>query len=232
MKLYGMEKLSLVDYDGYVCATVFTGACNYRCPFCHNATLVLDYNNLETMPETDVLDYLKKRKGILEGLCITGGEPTLNPELPEFCKKVKDLGYRIKVDTNGTNPAMIRTLFENGLADYFAMDIKNDPDNYSDIIGLKRYDISPVKESVNYLINGNSDYEFRTTLIREFHSHDNIKAIGEWIAGAKKYFMQKFKNGDFCMTEHLHEVNTPVAKEYAVIMKKYVPATALRGYDL
>ncbi len=232
MKIYGMEKLSLVDYDGVVSATVFTGACNFKCPFCHNAALVLDYNTLPAMPEEEIFGYLKKRRGILEGVCITGGEPTLHPDLPEFCKKIKDLGYLVKLDTNGTNPAMIRKLYEGGLADYFAMDIKNDRAHYSAITGLNNYDPVPVAESADFFINGKADYEFRTTLIKEYHERENILAIGEWIKGAKRYFLQKFKSGDFCMTDNLHEVDTPAAKEYAGLLKNFVPDTRLRGYDI
>lgn len=232
MKLYGIEKLSLVDYDGFVSATVFTGNCNFRCGFCHNSALVIDYTNLPFIPEEEVLDYLKKRKGILEGLCITGGEPTLNKDLPEFCEKVKKIGYSVKVDTNGTNPSMIKTLTDNGLADYFAMDIKNDRENYAAIIGFDSFDTSKVEESVKLLMNGKVGYEFRTTLIKEYHAADNIKRIAEWINGADKYFMQKFKNGENCLTTNLNAVETETAKSFVEIIKPYVGKAALRGYDL
>ena len=154
MDIYGLEKLSLVDFDGFVAATVFTGRCNFRCGFCHNSALVLDSKNLSVIPESEILDYLKKRKGILEGLCITGGEPTLNPDLPDFIKKVKDIGYSVKVDTNGTNPETVELLARERLADYFAIDIKNDRENYAEIIGFKTFDTQKIEKTVEFLLSG------------------------------------------------------------------------------
>lgn len=232
MELFGLEKLSLVDFDGFVSATVFTGNCNFRCEFCHNATLVVDYNNLETISENEVLDYLKKRKGILEGLCVTGGEPTLQKDLPNFIEKVKKIGYSVKVDTNGTNPEMVKTLWENGLADYFAVDIKNNKDDYAKIIGFDTFDTKCIQKTIDYFFNNNVNYEFRTTLIEEYHKEENIIKIGEWIKGANKYFMQKFKNGENCLTHNLSEVPTETAKKYLEIIRKYIPNSGLRGYDL
>lgn len=231
MKIYGLEKLSLVDYDGYVSATVFTGACNFRCPFCHNAALVTDYSSIPEYPMEDFFSYLKKRKGVLEGVCITGGEPTLHSDLPEFCEKIKSLGFKVKLDTNGTNPEMVKTLSENGLADYFAMDIKNDKDNYAKIIGVLNYDTAKVEKTVSFLLAGEADYEFRTTLISEFHKKDNIEKIGEWIKGAKRYFLQKFKKGDNCLNaDDLSEVPKETAENFIELLKKDVPSAKLRGY--
>lgn len=232
MKLYGMEKLSLVDYDGFVSATVFTGTCNFRCGFCHNAALVLDSANLDELPEKEVFDYLKKRKGILEGVCITGGEPTLQKDLPEFCEKIKKLGYSVKVDTNGTNPNVVKLLAENGLADYFAMDIKNDRENYAKIIGFDKYDTSAVEKSVEFFLAGGADYEFRTTLISEYHHAENMAKISEWIRGAEKYFLQRFKSGDYCISQSLSPVETEQAKSFAEIIKPFVKNVKLRGYDI
>ena len=230
MDIYGLEKLSLVDYDGFVAATVFTGSCNFRCGFCHNSALVLDYNTLPPIAESDILNYLKKRKGILEGLCITGGEPTLNPDLPEFIKKVKDIGYSVKVDTNGTNPEMVKLLAAEDLADYFAIDIKNDRENYAKIIGFEKFDTAKIEKTVEFLLSGKVKYEFRTTLISEYHKTENIKKIGEWIKGADKYFMQKFKSGDNCISQDLSPVSEETAKEFAEIMRPFVKAVNLRGY--
>lgn len=225
-----MEKLSLVDYDGYVAATVFTGSCNFRCGFCHNSALVLDYKTLPVIPETEILSYLKKRKGILEGLCITGGEPTLNADLPDFIRKVKDLGYSVKVDTNGTNPETVKLLARERLADYFAVDIKNDRENYAEIIGFKTFDTSKIEKTVEFLLSGAVKYEFRTTLISEYHKAENIKAIGEWIKGAEKYFMQKFKSGENCISGGLSPVKEETAKEFLDIVSPFVKHAALRGY--
>lgn len=226
-----MEKLSLVDFDGFVAATVFTGSCNFRCGFCHNSALVLDSKSLPVIPENEILDYLNKRKGILEGLCITGGEPTLNPDLPEFIKKVKDIGYSVKVDTNGTNPEMVKLLAKEKLADYFAIDIKNDRENYAEIIGFKTFDTRKIEKTVEFLLSGKVGYEFRTTLISEYHKAENIKRIAEWIKGADKYFMQKFKSGDNCISQGLNPVPEETAKEFAEIIRPHVKKVALRGYN-
>lgn len=230
MDIYGLEKLSLVDYDGFVAATVFTGSCNFKCGFCHNSALVLDYKTLPPIAESEILSYLKKRKGILEGLCITGGEPTLNPDLPEFIKKVKDIGYSVKVDTNGTNPEMVKLLVKEGLADYFAIDIKNDRENYAEIIGFKTFDTSKIEKTVEFLLSGKTGYEFRTTLIAEYHKAENIRRIGEWIKGADKYFMQKFKSGDNCISQDLSPVSEETANEFLKIVSPFVKHAALRGY--
>ena len=230
MDIYGLEKLSLVDYDGFVAATVFTGSCNFKCGFCHNSALVLDYKTLPPIPESEILAYLKKRKGILEGLCITGGEPTLNPDLPDFIKKVKDIGYSVKVDTNGTNPEMVKLLVKEGLADYFAVDIKNDRAHYAEIIGFKTFDTQKIEQTVEFLLSGKVGYEFRTTLIEKYHKAENIRRIGEWIKGADKYFMQKFKSGDNCIAQNLSPVSEEKAKDFAEIIRPFVKSVGLRGY--
>lgn len=230
MKLFGLEKLSLVDYDGLVASTVFTASCNFKCPFCHNSPLVTDVNNLTEIPEQEVLDYFNSRRGILDGVCITGGEPTLQKDLPEFIAKIKALGLSVKLDTNGTNPDMIKYLFENKLIDYVAMDIKNSKENYASIIGFEKFDTAKVEESVDYLINSDADYEFRTTLVKEYHTATDIENIGKWIKGAKKYALQKFKDTGSCIESGLSPIGDNVAKEYLDIIIKYVPNAKLRGY--
>ncbi len=230
MEIFGLEKLSLVDYDGCVASTVFTGTCNFRCGFCHNALLVLESKSLPIIPESDVLEYLHSKKKILDGVCITGGEPTLQKDLPEFLSKVRETGLKIKLDTNGTNPSLVRTLVDNGLVDYFAIDIKNDKENYAKIIGFDKYDTKNIEITVDYLISNNLDYEFRTTLIDEYHTAENIKKIGEWIKGANKYFMQKFKPGDNCIAGGLTEVKEDKAKEFLNIITPFVKQANLRGY--
>ena len=232
MEILGLEKLSLVDFDGYVSATVFTGACNFRCGFCHNGSLVLDYKNIPVIPEEEVLSYLTKRKGLIEGLCISGGEPTLQPDLPLFIEKVKKIGVKVKVDTNGTNPIMIKSLVENGLADYFAMDIKNDLESYGKIIGIENFNTTNIEKSVEYFLSGKVPYEFRTTLIKGYHEKQNLINIGKWIKGANKYFLQKFKDSEGCIESHLSAVEDKVALEFVELLKEYVPATRLRGYDI
>ena len=232
MRIYGMEKLSLVDYDGKVACTLFTGNCNFKCGFCHNSPLVLDYEFLPTISEQEVFDYLTKRKGILEGVCISGGEPTLEKDLASFIEKIKALGYAVKLDTNGTSPQTIKTLFENGLIDYLAMDIKNNKQDYASIIGFDKFDTKKVEQSVEFLLSGKYPYEFRTTLIKEFHKKENIALIGEWIKGADKYFLQKFKDSESCIKSHLSAVDENLVLEFLDILKKDIPNTYLRGYDI
>ncbi len=230
MNFFGLEKLSLVDYDGKVAATVFTGGCNFKCGFCHNSPLVLSANELPIISEDEILSYLEKRKGLLEGLCISGGEPTLNKDLPAFIEKVKKIGYSVKLDTNGTNPEMVKSLYSNGLCDYFAMDIKNDKENYAKIIGFDTFDTKNVEKTVEFFLSLGKDYEFRTTLIKEFHDRDNIVNIGKWIKGANKYFLQKFKNSVSCIESHLSAVEDKIALEYTNILREYIENTQLRGY--
>lgn len=230
MKLYGIEKLSLVDYDGFVSATVFTGACNFNCGFCHNSSLVNGVLDLTPIDLDEVFSYLKKRIGILEGVCVTGGEPTLNKDLPEFLEKIKKIGYKVKLDTNGTNPEMVKTIYENGLADYFAIDIKNDKENYPEIIGVKGFNTEKVEQTVDFLISNVKDFEFRTTLIKEYHKIDNIKRIAEWIKGANKYVFQKFIASPNCITQGLNEVPETEAKEFLSIVSPFVKECKLRGY--
>lgn len=226
-----MEKLSLVDFDGYVASTLFTGGCNFRCPFCHNSPLVLNYQKVQEISLEEIENFFNKRKGIIEGVCITGGEPTLYNDLPNLCEFIKKFGLKVKLDTNGTNPQMIKTLFDSGLCDYFAMDIKNDKDNYSKIIGIENFNTSLVEKSVELFLTSNINYEFRTTLIEEFHKEENIYAIGKWIKGANKYFMQKFKNGENCICNELSPVSEQEANAFVNIIKQFVPNTKLRGYN-
>ncbi len=224
--------MSLVDFDGYVCATIFTAGCNFKCGFCHNSPLVLGCENLPLIPEQEVLDYLAKRKGILDAVCISGGEPTLQPDLKEFCAKVKNLGYKIKLDTNGTNPDLVKELHDKGLVDYFAMDIKNDRDSYASIIGFNEYDTGKVCKTVDMFLGGGFDYEFRTTIISQFHKQDNIEKIGNWLKGANKYFLQKFKDSENCIESHLSAVDNDTILKFKDILVKDIPSTRLRGYDL
>ena len=232
MKLLGMEKMSLVDYDGLVATTLFTGGCNFKCPFCHNALLVDGYENLPSLDQNEIFSYLEKRKGIIDGVCITGGEPTLHSGLPVFMEKIKKLGFKVKLDTNGTNPDLVKEIHKNGLCDYFAMDIKNDKDSYAKIIGYDKFDTKNVEKTVEYFLTSDADYEFRTTLIKQFHSMENIEKIAEWIKGAKKYFLQKFKSGDNCLNAvGLEPVDNDTTKEYVNLLKKYIPFVSTRGYD-
>ena len=184
------------------------------------------------MEEEEIFSYLKKRQGVLEGVCITGGEPTLEKDLANFIEKIKNLGYSVKLDTNGTNPKMVKSLVQNGLIDYLAMDIKNDRESYAKIIGFDSYDTKNVEETVEFLLNGDFPYEFRTTLIKQFHTAENITKIGGWIKGANKYFLQKFKDSDSCIKSNLSPVDGKTVLQFVEILKEFIPNTFTRGYDL
>ena len=230
MLISGLEKMSLVDYDGFVSATIFTGGCNFRCGFCHNSPLVLEYKSLPQIPEYEVLEYLKKRKGLLDGVCISGGEPTLQKDLPAFIEKVKNLGYSVKLDTNGTSPDLVKSLWENRLVDYFATDIKSDKNGYSKIIGIDNYDLSKVEKTIDYFMNNDVNYELRTTIIKEYHTNTVMENIGKWIKGAKKYFLQKYIDNENCINSGYTEISKEQAEEFRYLLLSYVPNTNLRGY--
>ncbi len=188
----GFQKLTLLDFPGTVACTLFTKGCNFLCPFCHNAPLVNRLSEAADYTEESVLDFLKKRRGILEGVCITGGEPLLHPELPDFIRRVKALGYRVKLDTNGSFPSRLKALLREGLLDYAAMDVKNSFPKYDLTAGTDRLSLSDIEESIDLLLEGSIPYEFRTTVARELHTREDIAAIAERIAGAERYFIQNF----------------------------------------
>jgi len=231
MKFYGFLKMTMLDFPGRVACIVFTGGCNFRCPFCHNSLLVTDIGN-QTYDEEEILEYLNKRKGILDGICVSGGEPLLQVGLDSFLEKVKNMGVSVKIDTNGSFPSRLKTLVLKGLVDYVAMDIKNDKDNYGAIIGIDGFDTKKVEKSVEFLMTSGIDYEFRTTIMQEYHKEDNIKAIASWIAGAKKYFLQKYKDSENCITRGLNPVDTATAQHFVKILEEKIEKVALRGYDV
>lgn len=230
MKILGMEKLSLVDFDNHISATVFTGGCNFRCPYCHNAPLVLDPEGQGTIGEDEVFSYLKRRKGVLQGVCITGGEPTLAKGLKDFIMKVKELGYDVKLDSNGTHPEVLRNFIEEKIVDYIAMDIKNSKERYAETVDKKNFDLTPVEESVFLLKENIVPYEFRTTLVKEFIDEKDIERIAEWLKGAERYFLQHFKDSGNCIVSDLHEVDEDTAQRYKDIAAKKIKYVALRGY--
>ena len=209
MKISGFQKMTLLDFPGKVACTVFTFGCNLRCPFCHNASLVLGGAQSE-YTEEEILSYLQKRKGLLDGVCITGGEPLLQNGISEFIKKIKDLGFSVKLDTNGCYPEKLKELIDSNLIDYVAMDIKNSFEEYGKTVGIKNFDTTPIKESVAILNRSGIDFEFRTTVVKELHSLESIKAIASEIKGAKKYFLQSFVDSGDLIGENLsaHDKNT------------------------
>ena len=230
MKICGMEKFSMVDFDGYISCTVFTPGCNFRCPFCHNSSLVT--GEAGEIPESEVFAYLEKRKGLVDAVCITGGEPTLQPDLKEFIIRVRALGYKVKLDSNGTNPEVLEELISEGLLDYVAMDVKSDLERYPEVAGIKNAAlIEKVKVSVELLKRAPIDYEFRTTAIAEFHGEKSFAAIAEIVRGAKRFYIQKFKDGETNLTQGLlHPLPEAEAKTFLAEVGKTVPIVGLRGY--
>jgi len=228
LRILGLEKLSLVDYEGYTAAVVFTGGCNFLCPFCHNSGLV--YNSVTEIPEKEVLGYLDKRFGLLDAVCISGGEPTIQPDLKDFITKVKNIGYKVKLDTNGTNPAVLQDLIDSKLIDYVAMDIKNSEEGYCMTTGLKSVEFDKISHSIEILKSGKVDYEFRTTIVKEFHNQNNIVAIGNLLKGAKILYLQKFVNNDNCINQSLTSVDKETAEKYREILNKSIKEVKLRGY--
>ena len=229
MKFYGMQKMTLLDYPGYVACTLFTGGCNFRCPFCHNALLVLDLDENYTIPEEEVLAFLKKRQGLLDGVCVTGGEPLINKDIGDFLSKVKELGFKIKLDTNGTNPALLKELVSQNLVDYVAVDIKNSPEKYAETVGLKSFDMSTINETVNFLMNGSVDYEYRTTVTKQFHTEKSMEEAARFIRGAKRYFLQNFVDSGNLIGSGITGQSKEEMEKLLAVVKKYVPDSCLRG---
>ena len=228
MNIHGLQKMTLLDFPGAVACTVFLGGCDFRCPYCHNAEL-LDPNFPPLMDETELLAFLKKRQGLLDGVCITGGEPLLRQELPTLLGEIRALGYKIKLDTNGAHPAQLRRILDAGLADYVAMDIKNSPERYAETIGRAQFDVTPIRESVRLLMAGDTDYELRTTVVAELHGEEDSRAIGRWIAGARRYFLQPFIDRETVPLAGLSAPTQAQLDRFLAIAREFVPETQLRG---
>lgn len=230
MKIQGLEKLSLVDYDGYAAATVFLAGCNLRCPFCQNAAL-LSGSLPALLTEDEFFAFLSTRKGLLDAVCITGGEPTLRPDLPDFCRRIKAAGFRVKLDTNGTAPALLHALVADSLLDYVAMDIKAPLSDYPLFLLAGERETAAVSESIAYLLTNPVPYEFRTTLVNEMIDEGGIREIGGMLTGAPRLFLQKFSDRGGNLTDGLSAVPRETAERYAAILRVTVGAVTLRGYD-
>lgn len=234
MKIVGLQKLTLLDFPGKVACTVFLGGCNFRCPFCHNSDL-LDGKAEALMDDAAFLDFLKKRKGLLDAVCVSGGEPTLQPELPRFLKSIKELGFLVKLDTNGYRPEVLRSLAEASLVDYVAMDVKNGPSGYAATTGCPGIDLDRIAQSLKYLIGGNTAYELRTTVVAELHSEDSILEMGRWLSelsSSKKpeqLFLQCFTDRESVLLDGLHAPQRETLEKYVEILTPYVGKIALRG---
>lgn len=220
----------MVDFDEKIACTVFTGGCNFRCPFCHNGALVVGNVKAEQIDENEVFDYLQKRKGLVDAVCVTGGEPTLQPDLKDFLRKVRDMGYLTKLDTNGLRPDVLKSVLDEKLVDYVAMDVKNCLKKYAVTVGLNEVNTAKIKESVDTLLNGNVDYEFRTTLIKEFHTAEDMREIADLINGADKYFMQKYKDNEECIAHGFSPIEKEEAEKFKSLFIGKVAKIGLRGY--
>lgn len=228
MRICGLNKTTLLDYPGCVATTVFVGGCNFRCPFCHNGDLVLHSGGMKKYTEEEILSFLKKRKNVLEGVCITGGEPTLYEEIPGFIAKIKELGYKVKLDTNGSNSKMLGKLLDEQLIDYAAMDIKAPVSGYNKVCGTD-VDIEEIKKSVDILKQGKICYEFRTTVVKEFHSKEDILEIGNWILGADNYYLQNYQETDKNICQGFSAMDSEVLFELENELRKYVKYVKVRG---
>ncbi|MFQ6773001.1 MAG: anaerobic ribonucleoside-triphosphate reductase activating protein [Clostridia bacterium] len=227
----GMENVSLVDYEGKIACSLFVGGCNFMCPFCHNSELVLRSHEYQHIKEEDIFTYLESRKKVLDAVVISGGEPTMYNTLPDFIRKVKDMGFLVKLDTNGTNPDMIKYLVQNDLIDYIAMDIKNSKTKYPLTAGVNNLTIHNIEKSVEYIMSCGIDYEFRTTLVAGHHTAQDMQEIAEWLTGAKHLFLQHFDDKGANIQAGLTVIDKTTALRFAEILKQYIQNVILRGYN-
>lgn len=228
MIIKGLQKTTLLDFPGKVACTVFTGGCNFRCPFCHNASLVISPDFSDIISEDEFFSFLKKRSSILDGVCVSGGEPLLQKDIEAFLQKIKDLGLAVKLDTNGSFPDRLNSILAHGLVDYVAMDIKNSKEKYSLICGTD-VDTSKISESISILINGSIPYEFRSTIVKEFHTPQDIENMASWIAGAKHYYLQSFKDSGDIISDGLSAYTPDEMRSLLDIARKNIPSAELRG---
>ena len=234
MKISGLQKLTLLDFPGRVACTVFLGGCNLRCPFCHNRQL-LGGDAEELMNSGALLDFLRKRQGVLDGVCITGGEPTLHADLPELLRSIRALGYAIKLDTNGTNPQLLRRLIDEGLVDYVAMDVKNGPDHYAETVGIEDFSLAAIEESIRILLEDKTDYELRTTVVLPLHSEDSIAAMSAWLTAlgdgkkAKRLYLQPCVDRDTVPVAGLCAPEADTLSAFVGLLQSCADYVTLRG---
>lgn len=268
MKIHGLQKMTLLDFPGKVACTVFLGGCDFRCQYCHNFELV-DGSAAPIMDEEELFSFLEKRKGILDGVCVTGGEPCLREDLHDFIRKIKSLGFQVKLDTNGNHPDMVKELVDAGLLDYVAMDIKNCPEKYAMTVGVsqdrlnysseheidqmhgnsmiqnpsylsnnidpefgmleKEFSLKSIRQTVSLLLESPINYEFRTTVVEEYHTEEDFQKIGQWISGAKKYFLQQYTPRDTVPDGTLTSPSRETMEKYLSVVKEYVPTAEIRG---
>ncbi|MBE5960404.1 MAG: anaerobic ribonucleoside-triphosphate reductase activating protein [Lachnospiraceae bacterium] len=231
MRIDGLAKLTLLDYPEHLACTLFFAGCDFRCPFCHNASLVTHPKKEPAFKEEDILAFLKKRQGTLEGVCITGGEASLQPDLIPFIEKVKALGFLVKLDTNGYHPDVLRTLYQKHLLDYVAMDIKNSLPLYEKTAGLSGLDLSKITDSVALIRTSDIPYEFRTTVVRELHTKDSFLQIGDWLHGSSRYYLQAFKDSDDLIGGPFTGYEKETLLNFITLLKPHFEEIGLRGMD-
>ena len=228
MKIHGFQKLTLLDYPGRTACTLFLAGCDLRCPFCHNSGLLSADAPAET-DDAEVLRYLEMRRALLDGVAITGGEPLLSPGLPDLLRRIRALGYDVKLDTNGTHPDRLHAVLEEGLVQYVAMDVKNDLPRYAETVGIPNFDTTPIRESIRLLLASPVPCEFRTTAVRELHDENSFRGIGELIRGAERYYIQCFTDRDTVPVRGLHAPELADLQAYLRAVEPYVVHAELRG---
>lgn len=234
MRISGIQKLTLLDFPGHIAATLFTPGCDLRCPFCHNSSLVKDSGELEYYPD-EVLAFLKSRVGKLQGVCVTGGEPLMQEDLADFLRSVRELGLAVKLDTNGTYPKRLSAIYDEGLIDYAAMDLKNGPSSWAKTAGMSGRAAEELwantLESMEIIKNSGVPYEFRTTVVRELHSPEDMEELGQLAKGAQAYYLQQFTDSGDILSEGFSAWDRDTMQRYLEIVRKYVPHAQLRGVD-
>lgn len=229
MRICGLQKLAMVDYPGKLAATVFTGGCNLRCPFCHNALLVTRLTESPSLSEDEILSFLASRKNLLDGMVLSGGEPLMQPGCTDFLQRVRELGLSIKVDTNGCYPDILGDILSRGLVDYVAMDLKNSREKYAETVGIPGFDLSSIEESIQILKNSGVDYEFRTTAVQGFHTSNDIRAIGQWVQGAPRYFLQQFVDSGNLISPGLNPLSEKELQNLAQTAQPWFGQVSIRG---
>lgn len=231
MQIRGLNKLTLLDYPEHVAATIFFGHCQFRCPFCQNGPLVLNPAEEPEYSREEILSFLKKRTNVLEGVCITGGEPTLEPELEDFIREIKALSYKVKLDTNGYRPEILKRLADEALIDYVAMDIKSSLPGYEKAAGKPGMDLEKIKESVDFLMHGQLPFEFRTTVVKELHTEQEMREIGQWLAGCPAYFLQVYQDSEGVLEDWCSAPSKDQLEQFVRILKETIPRVEIRGLE-
>ncbi len=228
MLIEGLQKTTLLDYPGYVACTLFAHGCNLRCPFCHNAGLVVRKPE-NIINEEEIAAFLQKRKGILDGVCLTGGEPLAQKDAVRFIEFLKSFGYKVKLDTNGFYPERLQEIIDKGLVDYIAMDIKSSKSGYPKAVGIQDIDITPMIKSTELIMSSGIDYEFRTTAVKGIHLVSDFQEIGKWLSGAKRYFIQQFIDSGDIISEGLNAFSKEEMLKLLAAVREYIPTAEIRG---